>query len=259
MNHTGLATCKQCHAYTGNGFTPTWATHISTTSECNVCHTTTAWTPTSFAHTATQVGTKTCKDCHNGTSATGPSTSPHNHAGISPTPYNCDSCHRTTAWSPATFAHSGVTTGCANCHKSDFATPKSATHFITTQACEKCHNTTVWGPIKSYVHITTYYKSHPSLSMTVYADCKLCHITNNEVITGAPHKGSAAYKPDCAWCHSQQYKSGSHKKTTSPSTVYYTVAELKNCNGACHEYTNNTFTTIKTSRTGHHKSSDGGF
>jgi hypothetical protein len=256
MNHTGITTCTNCHAYTGNGFTLTKANHITTASQCNVCHTTNAWLPTNFAHTAAQTVGKTCKDCHNGTAATGPSAS---HTGISPVTYNCDSCHRTTAWAPATFAHTGVTSGCTNCHKAGFATDKSATHFITTQTCEKCHTTTVWSPIRSYVHTSPYYKTHTGLSMTVYADCLLCHINKNEVITGAPHRGNAAYKPDCAWCHATQFKAGSHIKTSSPTTVLYTVAELKNCNGACHTYTNNTFTTVKTSRTGQHRSTDGNF
>jgi predicted CXXCH cytochrome family protein len=256
MNHTGVGSCLLCHNYNGNGFTPAKTNHIVTTSECAVCHTTAAWLPTSFAHTTAQLSGKTCKDCHNGTAATGPDAM---HAGISPSPYNCDACHRTTAWLPPAFAHSGITTGCTNCHKTGFATPKTTSHFITTQSCERCHTTTAWKPIKSYVHLSTSYKTHSGLSMTLYSDCLLCHIGNNEVITGAPHRGNAAYKPDCAWCHALQYKSGSHKKTTSPTTVYYTVAELKNCSGACHQYTNNTYTTIQSSRTGHHRSTDSGF
>lgn len=256
MNHTGVTTCTNCHAYTGNGFTPMKANHIVTASQCNICHTTAAWLPTSFAHTSAQTTGKTCKDCHNGTAAVGPVAS---HTGISPTPYNCDSCHRTTAWTPATFAHSGVTSGCTNCHKAGFATTQSATHFITSQSCEKCHTTSAWSPIKSYVHLSTAYKTHTGPNMTVYADCLLCHINKNEVITGAPHRGNAAYKPDCAWCHATQFKAGPHTKTNSPSTVLYTVAELKNCNGACHIYTNNTFTVVKTNRTGQHRATDGGF
>jgi predicted CXXCH cytochrome family protein len=255
MNHTGATSCTSCHSTAGNGFTPAKTNHIPTTgyAQCSSCHLTTAWVPTNFSHTGI---TGNCSNCHNGSGATGPTSS---HTGISPTPYQCNSCHRTTAWLPATFAHTGVTSGCTNCHKAGFASVKSASHFITTQGCEKCHTTTAWAPMKSYVHTSTYYKTHSGLSMTNKADCLLCHIGNNEVISGAPHRGSAAYKPDCAWCHSQQYKTGSHKKTQSPTTVYYTVAELKNCGGSCHEYTNNTFTTVKTSRTGHHKSTDGGF
>lgn len=253
MNHTGLTSCTGCHATAGNGFTPAKANHIPIAAQqCSVCHTTTGWLPTSYNHQGVVAGT--CATCHNGTLAVG---KPGSHpAGI---PAACDACHRTTGWSPATYAHTGVTNNCTLCHGGGFATSKSAAHFITTQPCEKCHTTTAWTPIKSYVHTSIYYKTHTGLSMTLYADCKLCHINNNEVITGAPHRGNAAYKPDCAWCHATQYKSGSHKKTQSPTTVFYTVAELKDCAGACHEYTNNTFTTIKTSRTGKHRATSSGF
>jgi hypothetical protein len=263
MNHTGVAagTCSTCHNGTAWIGRPLNAIHNYAATQgwpCDRCHTTTAWRPTAFNHTGVTTGS--CANCHDGNAATGPTAShPANTVGIGAI-YKCDACHRTTAWRPATFAHTGVTTGCVDCHKTGFATPKSAAHFITTVNCEKCHTTTAWAPIKAYVHTSTYYKTHTGLSMTVYADCKMCHINNNEVITGAPYKGSAAYAKDCAWCHSTQFKSGPHKKTTSPTTVYYTVAELKNCSGACHEYSNNTYTTISRNRPGpQHKSTDGGF
>jgi len=41
--------------------------------------------------------------------------------------------------------------------------------------------------------------------------------------------------------------------------LLYTVAELKNCAGSCHEYTNSSFTTIKKSRSSEHRSTDGDF
>jgi hypothetical protein len=166
------------------------------------------------------------------------------------TTLQCDSCHTKTAWAPATFGHTGVTAGtCATCHNGTFASGKTTTHFITTRSCDACHNTTKWKPATSYTHVSTAWKPHNS-SVT----CASCHTTNNEVIAWP----TAAYKPDCAGCHASKFKPGSHKKITSPSTNY-TVAELKNCAGACHEYTNATLTTIKTSRTGHHKSTDGSF
>ena len=68
---------------------------------------------------------------------------------------------------------------------------------------------------------------------------------------------SAAYKPDCAGCHAGDFKAGEHKKYTSPTTVYYTVSELRDCAGACHTYTNSSMTTIQTSRPSHHKTSGG--
>jgi hypothetical protein len=84
--------------------------------------------------------------------------------------------------------------------------------------------------------------------------CASCHYTNSEII---PWKFSA-YKPDCAGCHASRFRPDAHKKVDSP-TILYTVGELKDCSGSCHEYTNNTFTTIKQTRTGKHKSTDGDF
>jgi hypothetical protein len=37
------------------------------------------------------------------------------------------------------------------------------------------------------------------------------------------------------------------------------VAELKDCSGSCHVYTNSTFTTILRSRSGEHRATGGGF
>src|SRR5437899_5723283 len=46
----------------------------------------------------------------------------------SPTTASCDTCHRTTAWKPATFSHAGVVPGtCATCHNGSRATGKPAT------------------------------------------------------------------------------------------------------------------------------------
>jgi hypothetical protein len=225
------------------------ATHIVTTAACETCHkSTVTFTGATFNHTGV---TGNCSSCHNGVSAPGPTAV---HSGISPGQYECNACHRTTAWLPPTFTHTGVTSNCANCHKAGFATTKSASHFVTTQPCEKCHTTTAWSPIKAYVHTSIAYKAH-SGSPT----CAMCHIGNNEVISGAPYRGNAAYKPNCAWCHASQFKPDSHKKTEVPSTVYYTVAELKDCSGSCHLYTNNTFTAILSNRTSKHHSTDSGF
>ena len=99
------------------------------------------------------------------------------------------------------------------------------------------------------MHISPGYKTHNS-----GVTCASCHTTNNETIVWR----AAAYKPDCASCHASKFKPDSHKKVDSP-TILYTVAELRDCAGACHIYKNSTFTTISKSQTGHHRSTDGGF
>ena len=84
--------------------------------------------------------------------------------------------------------------------------------------------------------------------------CTSCHTTNNEVISWQ----FASYRPNCAGCHANNYKAGEHKKVDTPK-ILYTVQELQDCSGACHEYTDATFSTIKKTRTGKHRATDGSF
>jgi hypothetical protein len=163
---------------------------------------------------------------------------------------SCDTCHRTTAWIPATFNHTGVAPGtCATCHNGTTAKGKSAGHFVTSRTCDACHRTTAWTPILAYSHMTPFYKAHNS-----GVTCASCHKSNSEVIAWQ----FAAYKPDCAGCHASRFKADAHKKVDSPR-VLYTVAELKDCSGSCHQYTDSTFTTILKARSGKHRSTDGDF
>jgi len=242
FSHANVApgTCASCH--NGSNARGKPANHVMTTAACDSCHRTSAWVPASFNHASVAPGT--CASCHNGSSARGKPT------GHVVTTASCDTCHRTTAWLPATFNHAGVAPGtCASCHNGTNARGKAANHFQTTGACDACHRTTAWVPITTYTHQTPFYKPH-NTSVT----CASCHYTSNEVI---PWR-FAAYKPDCAGCHASTFKPGSHRKVAAPQ-LNYTVAELKNCSGACHEYTDNTFTTILRTRSGKHRSTDGGF
>ena len=241
MNHTVVSAtpCSTCHNNTVARGIPAGHKGGLAPGACNTCHTTTAWIPATFNHTGVTPGT--CTTCHGKTSTGIPS----QHKGGPNTGVSCDSCHRTTGWRPATMNHTIVAaTPCANCHNGTLATGKSGGHFVTTQSCNKCHgNTTAWAPVSTYMHTTPYYKAHRSGTL-----CRACHTTNNEVIAWK----FAGYKPDCAGCHAGDFKPTAHKKVDSP-TIYYTVAELKDCSGSCHLYTNSTFTTIKTSRTGQHR------
>jgi hypothetical protein len=240
MNHTGVApgTCSTCHNGTTARGKPSG--HVQTTAACDSCHRTTAWLPATFSHTGVAPGT--CMTCHNGTSARG---KPATHVL---TTASCDSCHRTTAWIPATFSHTAVAPGsCATCHNGTTARGKSGTHFVTTKSCDACHRTTAWLPVTTYSHTSPFYKAHSS-----GVTCRGCHSTNNEVIAWK----FAAYKPDCAGCHADRFKVSEHKKVDSP-TIYYTVGELKNCSGSCHVYTNSTFTTIRSTKSGEHRPTGG--
>jgi len=241
FNHAGVApgSCITCH----NGTTATGKTanHVITTASCDTCHRTTAWLPASFSHATVAPGS--CITCHNGTTATG---KPTNHVATSA---SCDTCHRTTAWIPATFSHTAVAPGsCGTCHNGTTATGKSATHFVTARSCDACHTTTAWIPAR-HTHLSAAYKPH-----NAGVTCRGCHTTNNEVISWS----FAAYAPDCAGCHANRFKPDPHKKTETPTTTFYTVAELKNCAGSCHIY-NGTTGAITRTRNSQHRSTDGGF
>jgi hypothetical protein len=242
FRHIGMVpgNCASCH----NGSTATGkpGNHVQTTASCDTCHRTTAWIPATFSHTNVSPGS--CATCHNGSTATG---KPGNHVQ---TTASCDACHRTTAWIPATFSHANVTPGsCLTCHNGSTATGKPGTHFVTTRSCDACHTTTSWTTVR-YTHTSPSFSTHNS-----GVTCRGCHAGNNEVIAWK----FGAYSGSCAGCHAGDYKTGPHKKTTVPTTISYTVAELKNCAGSCHEYTDNTFTTIKKTRSGEHRSTGGGF
>jgi len=84
--------------------------------------------------------------------------------------------------------------------------------------------------------------------------CTSCHRSNSESISWT----YGAYKPACAGCHAGDFKAGEHKKVDSPQ-ILYTVSELKDCSGSCHEYTNASFTTIREMRSGEHRPTSGGF
>ena len=242
FSHVGVPPggCLSCH----NGGTASGkpANHVATTASCDGCHRTVAWLPAGFNHANVVPGT--CATCH-GSSATG---KPANHM---PTTASCDACHSTRAWRPALFNHANVTPGtCQSCHNGSGATGMPSGHMVTTRSCDACHTSTSWLPARPYTHLSPAWKPH-SAAVTCYS----CHTTHTETATW----NFAVYKPNCAGCHANRFVPSPHKKTDVPTTVFYTVAELQDCSGACHIYTNNTFTTILRARSGQHRSTSGGF
>jgi len=242
FSHVGVApgTCQTCH--NGGSAHGKPSGHVPTTASCDQCHRTLVWVPAGYNHVGVAPGT--CANCH-GVTATG------KPAGHMVTSSSCDACHRTTAWIPSYFNHVGVTPGtCLTCHNGATATGLPSGHMATTRSCDSCHTTSGWLPTTAYTHLSPNWKPHAS-SVT----CFSCHTTKTEMATWT----FPAYTPDCAGCHAGNFKPDSHKKTEVPTTILYTVSELRNCAGSCHIYTDNTFTVIKTSRTGHHQSTRGGF
>jgi hypothetical protein len=122
-----------------------------------------------FDHQGVEVGK--CKTCHDGKQASG---MPARHLMVTT---SCDTCHRTTVWTPAQFSHNGISPNtCLACHNGLSATTKPAGHFMTPRSCDSCHKTMGWKPV-SYSHMS------PNFRATADAQtCVACHITNSEII-----------------------------------------------------------------------------
>ena len=202
MSHAGTTgpvaagNCASCHsgAYQFANAQAKPATHLATTQQCDVCHTTTAWRPTSFSHTGVVAGT--CATCHNGTAAAG---KPPIHI---PTSQSCDACHRTgLAWLPliTPYAHTGIAAGsCATCHTSTYPNmdAKPALHPPTVAACDACHHSfTTWLP-------TTY--NHAGVPT---GTCQSCHGGTYPTIRAKPGNHIPTLTPtgmpgnECSLCH----------------------------------------------------------
>ncbi|MFO0733274.1 MAG: hypothetical protein U0361_20375 [Nitrospiraceae bacterium] len=163
-----------------------------------------------MSHTGVTPGT--CATCHNGTTARGKS------ATHVPTTASCDTCHRTTAWIPATFSHTGVTPGtCATCHNGSTAQGKSANHIPTSASCDTCHRTTGWTPATmSHAGVTpgtcatchngTTARGKSATHVPTTASCDTCHRTTAWIPATFSHTGVTP--GTCATCHNGSTATG---------------------------------------------------
>jgi len=157
-------------------------------------------------------GTPTqCMQCHSPGGRVVSTFKPTNHI---PTTVNCNSCHRTTNWTPAFFTHNGVAPGtCSRCHNQTIASGKPATHIPTTKACDTCHKSTTTFVGAAFNHTG------------IVSGCATCH--NGSTALGKP----ANHIPVATACET------CHKSTTAFSGSRYhssVVATPGQCN-TCHE------------------------
>jgi hypothetical protein len=241
MNHAGLiANCASCH--NGGAATGKPAKHIITNAPCETCHkSTVAFAGARVDHTRI---TATCASCHNGGAATG---KPAKHI-ITNAP--CETCHKSTvAFAGARVDHTRITATCASCHNGTMNEGKPPRHFLTALSCDTCHRTAAWTPA-SYRHASPAYVNHGA-----GLGCSSCHVSNAQIVNWK----FPAFRPGCASCHVDKYRPMSHPKFERPVKVYYTVAELRDCTGACHIFADNTQRTITTRRSGVHQAIGGGW
>jgi len=231
--------CAGCHNGTvasGKG-----SNHIVSGNDCETCHTSNAWTPARFDHVS--VTPHTCGTCHDGLHASG---LPVNHV---PTSAQCDTCHGTLSWKPAKLDHTTLTAPCASCHNNSVALGVSPTHMLMTRDCATCHSYPDWS-VLHFVHASASYPGEHRAALV----CTSCHTTNTDQI---PWR-SAAQAGSCAGCHASDFKPDLHPKTLGG--VKYTAAELRDCTGACHVYSDATLGTIAKPMPGpYHRVTDAAF
>ncbi len=232
----GTKKCFDCHnGVNAKGKT---TTHIPSPNTCDTCHTTAGWKSASlkFNHSPEQIGTKTCFDCHNGTTATGKGPRHINSTNL------CSACHQpNTGWVVKKVDHTQVLGTCSACHNGQTATGKSNTHIpykpVTVQ-CDYCHSTTEWKPSRfnhSQVDTTKCFSCHNGdttrgmglnhIRIQPANDCSACHKPNtNWKVSLVDHTQTAG---TCESCHN-----GTSAKTKSTNHIASTNDCLK-----CHKST----------------------
>jgi hypothetical protein len=237
--------CSGCHSK-GRRVTATTmpANHVQTNDPCETCHTNTV-TFLGARINHGKVSLESCTQCHNGIISTG---RPSNHAGGLRTTESCGRCHRTYAWIPANFNHTGVTPkSCATqCHNGVTATGRPAGHTTqlkSTSSCDVCHRYTGWYPTfydhssvasgsctncHNGVEATRRPSGHSGMKATLV--CDQCHTTYAWSSAGYNHSGVAS--GSCATCHngsSATAKPASHtgsKATMTCDQCHTTTAWL---------------------------------
>jgi hypothetical protein len=246
MNHTGATGCSNCHAYNAaNSWTvpSPVGTHISTTSQCSNCHSSTVWKPATFTHNGFTSATNcTQSNCHDtagaGTPKAGRPISGAKAHTIAPmTNTTCADCHAIgTVWTPTKMNHAlGGTSSCSGCHvisaSGNGFTPGKSNHISTAgyPQCSSCHTTAAWLP-------TSFSHS----GVTASTNCTTCH--NGTSATGVPTSGTKAHTvapmtyKTCADCHTIG-------TAWAPAKMNHTGAT--SCT-ACHSYTGNGWTPAVT-------------
>lgn len=184
--------CDGCHAVGKRIIaTPKTNSHIVTDAPCESCHFNTAtWLGARFNHGNAQTGQ--CATCHNGRlSFAKPST--HN-TGKKATE-SCDSCHRSSAWLPASWNHTLSPGICSTCHMNPaiVSSPNlkpvghGATALKGQLPCDSCHNYIGWYPNR-FKHNTGGL-------------CSSCHDGIKAKGARADHIGFTGWPMECNECH----------------------------------------------------------
>jgi hypothetical protein len=180
--------CLSCHNSAWTSATPSHTAAQFDASKCATCHNTTAWAPGSYNHTTNTTFPLTgahvqaaCTSCHGDNVFKGKSTAcmdchmdkyntaTPSHAAAHFPAANCATCHTTTQWAGATFAHD-----------SSWFPIYSGTHLGRWSACSDCHQ------------VATDFSSFTCLS---------CHPHDDKTTTDGHHSQVRNYSYDSAACY----------------------------------------------------------
>jgi hypothetical protein len=138
--------CVACHQSDYNGTSDPGHLAAQFSTDCTVCHTTTAWSGATFNH--------------NGTAF--PLTGAHVAA-------TCAQCH-------GDGVYAGKSTACLACHQSDYNGTTDPNHvaaqFPTT--CGDCHTTSLWSGAR-FDHDAPYFPIYSGAHAGRWATCATCH------------------------------------------------------------------------------------
>ncbi len=210
--------CYSCHQ--SNFESSTNPNHVlaSFSQDCTGCHTTTAWTPSSFNHTVT------------GYALTGAHTT-----------VTCVSCHATV--------YAGTPTDCYSCHQAAYQGVVDPNHVTNNfdHNCLTCHNNTAWTP-STFNHATTAFpltgahttvtcvSCHASGYTGTSTACYSCHQSNFTSSTN-PNHVLAGFSQDCTGCHTTTAwtpSSFSHSSTGYTLTGAHTTVTCISCHATAY-------------------------
>ncbi len=255
-DHTGITeNCSRCHGDVP-GSDPEdidattekpVGTHLLTTEDCSVCHTTESFSSGTFDHGSDYIDPPAlCTDCHNGVISTSKSL---HHIPTNPDSQNCADCHNTTDFADAIWTHAGIdTANCALCHDGDITTGLSDNHVPTTLDCSSCHDITNFDTFAgidyghqgidsnncAQCHDTGIATAKPQNHIPSLSECSTCHESTDSfaatVFLTAVHQDLTT---GCEGCHIDQFlpavihvKAASHLPTTQDCFYCHTVAAI---------------------------------
>jgi predicted CXXCH cytochrome family protein len=247
--------CDGCHAVGRRIIaTPKTNSHIVTDAPCESCHFNTAtWLGARYNHGTAVQGQ--CATCHNGRLSFA---KPATHNAGSKATKSCDSCHRSSAWLPASWNHTLSPGVCSTCHTNAgmVSSPnlKPAAHAAPaikgTEACDACHTYTGWYPNR-FKHNTG-------------GTCSSCHLNAVKAV-GQPtsHNSFAGWPTECNECHTTTSWSGAlggkpanHIPYTSGTCVSCHTGSTTKTGATLHAYVSTVCTTCHLSGTSYLGSMD---